>query len=113
MSFSFHFFCILRKNVCISIAELIANSWDAGAKRVDVFIPEAKDYVPENSEIIIQDDGIGFDVNAVETRAGHGLGLAGMRERMALVGGTLSIESSSGRGTRVVAEVTSDEESKI
>lgn len=50
----------------------------------------------------IQDDGIGFDLNAFEARSARGLGLAGMRERMALVGGTLSIESSAGNGTRVV-----------
>jgi signal transduction histidine kinase len=50
----------------------------------------------------IRDDGIGFDLNSVEERVGRGLGLAGMRERMALVGGMLSIESSPGNGTRIV-----------
>lgn len=49
----------------------------------------------------IQDDGIGFDQGSVEARSGRGLGLAGMRERLALVGGRLSIESSSGNGTQV------------
>lgn len=49
------------------------------------------------------DDGVGFDVNAIEARQSHGLGLFGMRERMALVGGSLSVESKGGQGTRLVA----------
>jgi signal transduction histidine kinase len=34
--------------------------------------------------------------------SGRGLGLLGMRERLALLGGAASIESSPGHGTRVV-----------
>jgi signal transduction histidine kinase len=52
--------------------------------------------------VIVEDDGIGFDPAAVGHRS---LGLAGMRERMALAGGLLSIDSGPGRGTCVVAEV--------
>jgi len=36
---------------------------------------------------------------------GQGLGLFGMQERLALVGGKLSIESRPGSGTKLVAEV--------
>ena len=36
---------------------------------------------------------------------GDGLGLLGMRERLALIGGVLKIESSEGAGTTIVAEV--------
>jgi NarL family two-component system sensor histidine kinase YdfH len=50
--------------------------------------------------LLIQDDGIGFDVEAEEARAGR-YGLVGMRERARLAGGTLSIEAAPGRGTRV------------
>ena len=42
----------------------------------------------------VQDDGVGFDPDV----AGDGFGLAGMHERVALAGGTLSIDSG-GRGT--------------
>lgn len=51
----------------------------------------------------IVDDGIGFDVEEVlsGTSAGAHMGLLGMRERLSLVGGTLSIESRPGHGTQV------------
>ncbi len=54
----------------------------------------------------VEDDGRGFD--PAETRrvnGSHGLGLVGMRERMALVGGELEIHSERGAGTRVVIRV--------
>ena len=51
---------------------------------------------------VVEDDGGGFDPANVREDA---LGLAGMRERLALVGGRLRIESSSGSGTTLVAEV--------
>ncbi len=51
--------------------------------------------------LIISDNGSGFDVHAAMKNAEteHRLGLLGMKERVALVGGSLSIESAPGRGT--------------
>ena len=51
----------------------------------------------------IEDDGVGFNVGAVdEDYAQRGsLGLVSMRERAALAGGQLSIDSREGRGTRI------------
>ncbi|GID91538.1 hypothetical protein Adi01nite_09500 [Amorphoplanes digitatis] len=46
----------------------------------------------------VEDNGRGF---AVEAAAGTGL--AGMRERLAALGGSVRVESAPGRGTRVVA----------
>ena len=55
---------------------------------------------------VIEDDGHGFDVATVPfTR--DGFGLHSMRERMELLGGTLTLDSEPGRGTRVVAAVPS------
>ena len=45
----------------------------------------------------IVDDGGGFDPDAIGERPGH-LGLRGMRERAAAVGGTIVIESAAGPG---------------
>lgn len=50
----------------------------------------------------VSDDGVGFDTGASETAPGH-LGLTSMRERLAGVAGTLSIDSEPGRGTTVTA----------
>lgn len=51
---------------------------------------------------VVEDDGQGFDP-AVDTEGSFGL--VGMRERLALLGGRLEIESSSEAGTTVAAEV--------
>jgi two-component system sensor histidine kinase DegS len=51
---------------------------------------------------LVEDDGTGFD--PLQTRDG-GFGLVGMRERLALVGGRLEIESSRDAGTTIAAEV--------
>jgi signal transduction histidine kinase len=51
---------------------------------------------------VVEDDGSGFDPASTRDDA---LGLAGMRERVALAGGRLQIESASGSGTTLVAEV--------
>ena len=55
--------------------------------------------------LVVEDDGCGFDVEATRHSRESGLGLFGMEERLALVGGTLRVESVAGEGTRVWAEV--------
>ncbi len=83
------------------IGEALTNVRKHGsAGTVIVRISEA----PECATIEIVDDGRGFDV--AETLLGHdGYGLHTMRERMELVGGTLTIDSAPGRGTRVIARL--------
>ena len=49
---------------------------------------------------VIEDDGIGFT-----EPSGERLGLIGMRERVGLLDGRLEVESRSGHGTTIVAEV--------
>jgi signal transduction histidine kinase len=49
--------------------------------------------------VSIRDDGLGFDPQAPAA----GFGLVGMRERVTLVGGTVTVESASGQGTMVQA----------
>ncbi|HEX5173304.1 MAG TPA: GAF domain-containing protein [Gaiellaceae bacterium] len=51
---------------------------------------------------VIEDDGDGFDLRTVRD---EGIGLLGMRERLALLDGRLEVESRPGAGTTVVAEV--------
>jgi signal transduction histidine kinase len=56
----------------------------------------------ENLSVQISDLGKGFDPQAA-LATGESSGLAGMRERAQLLGGTLTIESSAGAGTTVIA----------
>jgi signal transduction histidine kinase len=69
----------------------------ARAADVDVVLERTSDQV----SLIVEDNGVGFDTSNAET-LGEGLGLIGMRERAALVGGNLQIESTPGRGTTVI-----------
>jgi signal transduction histidine kinase len=52
---------------------------------------------------IVHDNGSGFDVSAVRARRGsdRGLGLIGIQERVAALGGTLQIDARVGKGTRL------------
>jgi PAS domain S-box-containing protein len=67
----------------------------AKASRVDV----ALGVEDGTLSLVVSDDGLGFDVHCL--KESDGLGLAGMRERASLVGGTLDVRSQSLQGTRV------------
>jgi signal transduction histidine kinase len=56
---------------------------------------------PRAVTAVIEDDGRGFAPEA----GTEGLGLLGMGERLALLGGKLKLESSPASGTTIVAEV--------
>jgi len=53
--------------------------------------------------VVVADHGHGFDPQTIDMRTSSGL--AGMVERAALLGGTLTIESAPGTGTRVTASL--------
>jgi two-component system, chemotaxis family, CheB/CheR fusion protein len=57
--------------------------------------------------LVVEDDGVGFDADRLEVPPGRerGLGLTGMRERAAVIGGTLEIESQPGKGTTLYVRV--------
>ena len=60
-------------------------------------------------QLTIEDNGCGFDLSHGAADLGlqttGGLGLAGMRERLALIGGELEIESSAGLGTTIFVRI--------
>ena len=58
----------------------------------------------ERWRLQVTDNGRGFMPGAVD--ASQGLGLLSMKERVALVGGTLSIRSRPGKGTSIVVELS-------
>jgi signal transduction histidine kinase len=51
--------------------------------------------------VVVEDDGRGFDVNGSTNR----FGLVSMRERVAIVRGTLDVDSEPGRGTTLRARI--------
>jgi signal transduction histidine kinase len=69
----------------------------AGAAHVRVEVGESGGLIG----LSIADDGEGFD----QAQVNAGFGLVGMQDRVALVGGKVSIESAPGEGTTVCAEV--------
>ncbi|MGB8507489.1 MAG: PAS domain-containing protein [Pyrinomonadaceae bacterium] len=78
----------------------------AQATRAEVLLERRGQHVV----LIIEDDGVGFDAGEplsldpqAEGTSDRGLGLLGMRERAALVGGTIQIESEPGAGTTIFA----------
>ncbi len=75
----------------------------ANARRVSVLLERRPGLV----SLIIEDDGKGFDADAVlEAAAAQGsLGLLGMRERVKLVGGTIEFESTPGAGAAVFVRI--------
>jgi signal transduction histidine kinase/FixJ family two-component response regulator len=53
--------------------------------------------------LTVEDDGVGFDIPSLQRRATHSFGLVGMRERAQSLGGTLEVDSSPMKGTRITA----------
>jgi signal transduction histidine kinase len=69
----------------------------ARARRVSILLARKEGSV----KAVVEDDGRGFD----PAQAGDGFGLVGMRERLALLGGRLEVESGADAGTTIAAEV--------
>lgn len=57
--------------------------------------------------LIVEDNGVGFDAEAVQETGGAGrrLGLVGIRERAALAGGWVEIETAPGAGTTLFVQI--------
>ena len=70
------------------------------ARRVEVILERRPDCVL----LIVEDDGIGFS-EADDSNTRRGYGLVGMQERAALVGASLEVESTPGKGTTVLVRM--------
>jgi signal transduction histidine kinase len=88
----------LERDLESAIYRVIQEALTNVAKHADadgVWIEVAED--SDSLLIVVRDDGSGFDMND----RGRGFGLVGIRERIALQGGSLAIVSSPGAGTEV------------
>ncbi|MBI2987747.1 MAG: HAMP domain-containing protein [Deltaproteobacteria bacterium] len=79
----------------------IAKHAEANSVKITV------DFGEDRLRLQVEDDGKGFVPETVPAsgEAARGLGLLGMKERAALIGGTFTIDSESGKGTCVCVEV--------
>lgn len=55
-----------------------------------------------SASVVVEDDGVGFEPGRL---SGDGIGLLGMRERIGILGGTVTLESRPGAGTTFRAEI--------
>lgn len=79
------------------IQELIANTLKhAQAKKVEIQLTKMED----NLNIIIQDDGIGFDTS----KASEGIGIQNIKQRVSKAEGEIIFDSAKGVGTTVILE---------
>ena len=84
------YFCCLE-----ALQNASKHAGDAAAVRITV--AERDDSVCFD----VRDNGAGFDLDAVPA----GVGLTNIRDRVAAVGGRVTIESTPGRGTRISATI--------
>ena len=54
--------------------------------------------------VVVADNGRGFDTKAVAVSSSR-LGVHSMRERAAMLGGSVSFTSREGKGTRIVVQI--------
>jgi NarL family two-component system sensor histidine kinase LiaS len=80
------------------IQEALANiARHSKAKRAGISLV----YNHEVLQVVIADDGCGFDMN----QKAKGMGFRSMRERISSIHGTLQIQSAPGQGTRLIIQI--------
>lgn len=81
-------------------------AWHSKADSIGLYLRKKKSFV----DLVIQDNGKGFDLESILRRGNMqlGLGLSGMKERAALSGGSLDIQSGAGKGTIIRASWPTD-----
>ncbi|WHY01641.1 PAS domain-containing protein [Neobacillus sp. DY30] len=100
------FECVLNRRLDISIELTIYRIIQEALTNIRKYaeVSEAAVTIREMDQMIrvmIEDKGLGFDVDSQS----RGVGLFSMDERARAVGGELTINSSPGKGTRVILEV--------
>lgn len=94
----------IELNVFRIVQEALTNVWrHSRAQRVVIDLSRRHGSL----SLSVRDNGVGFDAPAVMAATGRAmsLGLLGMRERAASLGGTLSIHSSPGLGTEILVDL--------
>jgi signal transduction histidine kinase len=88
------------------VQEALANTRKhSGARKVAIRIACAG----PSAVVTIEDDGRGFDPARVSASMEGGFGLASMRERVELIGGTIDVHTAPGAGTRIVVHLQAED----
>jgi signal transduction histidine kinase len=93
-----HLETTLYRVVCEALHNIVRH---AGATRASVILQRK----PGQVMAIVEDNGVGFEVSGLDTANRSRLGIVGMKERVALVDGELTIESGADRGTTVIVRL--------
>ncbi|HEX2994789.1 MAG TPA: chemotaxis protein CheB [Anaerolineales bacterium] len=94
---------VLPENIAFflfrTVRELLFNVVKhAGVKAARIEVNRADDLI----QIIVEDEGAGFDPSVLDPAwESLGFGLSSIRERLAVLGGRMEIDSASGQGSRV------------
>lgn len=59
----------------------------------------------DNINIIIEDNGVGFDSSKITSGDADGMGLQNIRKKIAQLGGTFEIDSTPGKGTTIIIDI--------
>jgi len=94
----------LNTTVFRVVQEAVSNALrHANARTIRVVLRDE----PDALQLVIEDDGIGFDTAAAmqRIRRGERLGLLGMSERVRAVGGKIDFQSRAGAGCRITVRL--------
>ena len=87
-----------RHNIFLAFKEALHNVVKhSGATEVSIFL----NLDATGFNLVVRDNGKGFDPAAVPERPGRGNGLKNMRQRLDKLGGRCEIHSSPGTGTEI------------
>jgi signal transduction histidine kinase len=101
-----------KQGVIFYIVEEAVNNARKHARAEHIWV-NLRPFEKEMVLLEIRDDGVGFDVAAVNRAYDQrgSLGMVNLRERTELVNGVLDIKSTPGKGTRVQVYIPLTEES--
>jgi signal transduction histidine kinase len=92
----------VEQNVLRIAQEAVANALKHAAAKsisIDLYLD------PQVLQLVVRDDGRGFEISGVFVLVGGHFGLLGMRERAERLGGNLEVSSEPGAGTEVRVNV--------
>ena len=94
----------MYKHRAPSIAELVANCWDAGADWTRILVPEPQDYDPASSEVVLMDCGEGGDAFWDDIVIDDGDLISGLFAEAEILGSATHVgEYSDGSGSATVS----------